>query len=278
VSNELIQSVEAVYYPSTDDEPMAENEAHLTAMLLLIMILREYYRERSDVYVNGNMFWYYEEGDKTKRRAPDLMVVKGVDPGPPNGRRYFQSWVEAATPCFVLELASESTFREDLNAKKNLYRDLGVSEYFLFDPLREWLDAPLIGFRLMTDVNEDEELVSEYEDRTAQPDGSMFSQELGLWLRPEGPRLRLIDPLTRLPLRDMSESSDRVRALEVETRQKDEAIRLSEQRTEAERQRAEAERQRAEAERQRANEMAEELARLRAAMGVAERPKSSSET
>jgi hypothetical protein len=44
---------------------------------------------------------------------------------------------------------SASTSEEDLDDKKWIYRDiLGVAEYILFDPFGEYLDPPLMGFRL----------------------------------------------------------------------------------------------------------------------------------
>jgi len=260
VSIEGIQTTEEVFYPSTEEDPMAENEAHLMAMVLLIVILREYFRTRSDVYVVGDMFWYYEEGDNTKRRAPDLMVVKGVDPGPSRGRRNFQDWTEHSRPCFILEIASESTWQDDLNDKKTLYQRLGVQEYFLFDPLGEFLDAPLIGFRMMPIEDTDGNLVQEYETLKSMHDGAVSSRELGLILRPVQDRLVLLDARTRVPLPEPAELADRVRELLVEMthlREVDEQrlqqIELERQRADSERQRADSERERADAERQRAD-------------------------
>src|SRR5437764_15426269 len=102
-----------VEYPSSDGEPMAETEAHFLAMLALIGALRLYFRDRKDVFVIGNMFWYYEEGNPLARKATDLMVVKGVDPSPPRGRLNFKSWEEQATPCVILQLTPHVTAHDD---------------------------------------------------------------------------------------------------------------------------------------------------------------------
>ena len=60
----------AIEYPSGDGKPMAENDAQLAAMLYAIGALRVYYRDRSDVYVSGNLLIYYEEGNPRVSIAP----------------------------------------------------------------------------------------------------------------------------------------------------------------------------------------------------------------
>ena len=66
-------------YPSSDGEPMAESEAHILAMMMLIVLLRQHFRDRHDVFVIGDMFWYFEEGN------PDGSQGAGPDGG--QGRR-----------------------------------------------------------------------------------------------------------------------------------------------------------------------------------------------
>jgi hypothetical protein len=58
---------------------MAETEVHLLLMLNTLACLWHFFRRRHDVYVAGNMFLYYRKGAPEKRRAPDIMVVKGVN-------------------------------------------------------------------------------------------------------------------------------------------------------------------------------------------------------
>ena len=47
---------EAVEYPYSDGQPMAESEAQLRTMVYLLGVLYGRYRERADVYVGGDMF------------------------------------------------------------------------------------------------------------------------------------------------------------------------------------------------------------------------------
>lgn len=48
----------------------------------------------------------------------------------------------------VIEVSSRKTRREDLGPKKGTYEMMGVQEYYLFDPLGEYLETPLVGYRL----------------------------------------------------------------------------------------------------------------------------------
>jgi Uma2 family endonuclease len=61
---------------------------------------------------------------------PDLMV-RQPHPAP---RGNDSDWASAPTPCLVVEVLSSVTRRRDLNQKKDLYLDAGVSEYWVVDP------------------------------------------------------------------------------------------------------------------------------------------------
>ena len=65
----------AVEYPSSDGKPMAESDAQLTPLTNAVVWLRNHFRRGPDVYVSGNLFIYYEEGNPKRRVAPDVFVV-----------------------------------------------------------------------------------------------------------------------------------------------------------------------------------------------------------
>jgi Uma2 family endonuclease len=134
-------------YPSSDGKPMAETGIHVLVMMCLLGMLKLRYQDREDVYVAANMFLYYAEGRPKKRRSPDIMFAKGVKGR--HERRSFMTWVERVVPSCIIELTSKKTAKEDLKEKKPLYRKLGVREYFLFDPLDDYLPRQLMGFRLV---------------------------------------------------------------------------------------------------------------------------------
>jgi Uma2 family endonuclease len=137
---------DGIYYPSSDGEPMAESDYHITAIMLLMDALRYFFRNRPDVFVASNLFWFWERGNPAARRAPDIMVVPGVG----NHQRYsFRSWNErGAVPALIIELTSYKTWKEDIGPKYELYRQLGVPEYFIFDPLSRYISPTFQAYRL----------------------------------------------------------------------------------------------------------------------------------
>ena len=137
-----------VSYPCSDDQPMAESELQLVPMLYVLTVLRTHFRRRADVYVGGDMFVYYEEGNPRAVVAPDVFVVIGAPKRAEHPRDTYKLWEEPKGPDFVLEVLSSSTWETDLGSKRALYASLGVAEYWLFDPTREHLSPPLRGLRL----------------------------------------------------------------------------------------------------------------------------------
>src|SRR5262249_17124267 len=176
-----------VYYPESDGRPMAETEVHGQVMIDLWNTLRRRYASVPDVYVWGNMFLYYQQGNPRACVAPDLFLVKGVDK---HVRRTYKLWEEGRTPSLVIEVTSKDTRDED-REEKGVYEGLGVEEYILFDPLGEYLRPQLQGYRLAA---------GRYEAMTLEADGSLLSGTTGLKLAPEGHRLRLRDAITGEPL------------------------------------------------------------------------------
>lgn len=137
---------ETVDYPDSDGLPMAENDFQLRTMTYAIEALASHFRTRSDVYVSGDLFVYYEENNNTARVAPDVFVVFGV---PDHRRRTYLLWREDKAPDFVMEVASPSTWQAELGGKRDTYAGIGVSEYWLYDPIGGYHDPRLQGFRLV---------------------------------------------------------------------------------------------------------------------------------
>ena len=199
-----------IEYPESDGKPMAETPAHRKAMTDTIEMLTDFFRDASNVYVSGNMMMYYEEGDPTASVSPDVFVVKGV---PKGERRTYRVWVEKRPPLVVFEFTSRSTRLEDSGNKKALYAMMGVREYFLCDPLREYLEPPLQGFTLER---------GDYRRLPEDSDGTVISRELGLRLKMEGSQLRLIVIATGERLLTPAEAQEKARA-EAKARQAAEA-------------------------------------------------------
>ncbi len=238
-----------VEYPETDGQPMTESDATRNYLVYCVAALRLFFQSRPQVYVSGNLFIYYEEGQPSKNISPDVFVIFGVSN---RERRSYKAWQEGnKLPSFILELTSKSTKKQDEETKPELYRRLGVQEYFQYDPTGDYLQPQLKGQTLVN---------GEYQPIEAQTlaDGtvSLSSRVLGLDLRllaasvasflpsPLGTvtrELRLFDPATGAQLLTYAELElSRVRAEQV----------------------AAEERQRAEAEQQRAERLAEHLRSL----------------
>lgn len=176
---------EKISYPETDSKPMAETDIHRDLMMDLIESLKDYFRNEPLVYVSGNtLLVYFQQGNPKVCVAPDVFVVRGI---PKKRRRIYKVWQEKKTPDFVLELTSRSTASEDLDKKWIIYQNqLKVEEYFLFDPLGEYLNPSLLGYRLA------EEKYSEI----LPSNGRLKSKVLGLELGVKKGQLRLFEPDT----------------------------------------------------------------------------------
>ena len=201
VPSALSRAAVEVKYPSSDGKPLAENDAQHTAILYAISVLRTYFAGRSDVYVSGDLLIYYEEGNPRVSVAPDVFVVFGVED---RMRMNYKVWEEGKGPDFVLEVASPSTWREDVGRKREVYARLGVKEYWMFDPLGAHLEPALQGYRLVDGEYERQPLLESLDRRLG-----LRSETLGLELWAKGRRMRFRDPGTGLDLLSHDEEHDR---------------------------------------------------------------------
>ena len=184
----------SIEYPDSDGEPMAENEEQLYAMLDAIATLREWYADRADVHVGGDLLIYYRMNDNETRVAPDVFVAFGSDKAL---RSSWIVWREGKAPDIVMELASGSTWRRDMREKRDIYAEMGVIEYWRFDPTSNYFTPPLIGERLgdgeyhpLETVTHGDGMVQGHSavlglDICALPDGNMrfYDPVSGQWLR-----------------------------------------------------------------------------------------------
>lgn len=209
-----------IIYPDSDGQPMTESDATRDYLLYCIEVLRLYFKSRPNVYVSGNLFIYYEEGNPKASVSPDVFIIFGVNN---RKRRSYKTWQEGGKlPNFVLEVTSRSTKRQDEEEKPRLYANLGIEEYFQYDPTADYLKPQLRGFQLL--------------DRTYQPlplettpEGIQFihSPVLGLDLQLHSPYvelgiaplaqdLRFYDPQTRTKLLSRDEVEQVREALQQE--------------------------------------------------------------
>jgi Uma2 family endonuclease len=241
--------VREVFYPESDGRPMAETQLHGKVMIDLLSALEQRYAEVPDVYVWGNMLLYYEEGNPKACLAPDLFLVQGVDK---HVRRTYKLWEEGRVPSLVIEVTSKSTREEDQAEKRGVYERLGVEEYFLFDPLGEYLRPRLQGYRRVR---------GRYEAVAPEPDGSLASRTTGLQLATEGKRLRLRDTVSGEPLLWNEELAGAQHAALERAEQESRRAEQEARRAEEEARRADQERRARESAEERIRKLEEELAR-----------------
>ncbi len=203
-----------IFYPTGDGEPVAETFDHLYALLITLEVLRQYLIGQQAT-VLGNQYLYYAQGYPKLRTAPDVMVILGVEPG---GRDNYKTWEEGEVPAVIFEMTSPGTKKQDEGFKKTLYEQLGVQEYWQFDPKGEWIAEKLRGYRLRGELYEP---ISDDQCLPLQLRLSIEGNLIGFYRLDNGEKLLIPDEL-------MS------------------ALQAAEEQAEAEHQRAEEERQRAE--------------------------------
>jgi Uma2 family endonuclease len=205
---------DAIIYPSSDGEPVAETYDHLYAILTTLEVLKQHLENRkATVLANQNLF--YAQGYPKLRVVPDVMVIYDVESG---GRDSYKLWEEKQVPQVIFEMTSKKTQEEDRMNKKDLYERLEVKEYWLFDPKGEWIEEKLRGYRLRGDSYE---LINDSRSEPLKLRLTVEDKLIGFYCEETGQKLLI--------------HSELVVALHEET----EARLAGEQRAEAEYQRAE---------------------------------------
>ncbi len=182
-----------IEYSDSDGEPMAESDPARDYLIYGVEALTTYFQNRDNVYVSGNLFIYYKQGVPSAAISPDVFVVFGVDK---KKRHSYKVWEENnQIPSFILEITSRKTQENDEYEKPIKYAQLGVKEYFQYDPTGDYLTEKLKG-RILVE--------GKYQplSRKILPDGiiSIYSQVLGLDLRLIEGELRFFEPTTNRKL------------------------------------------------------------------------------
>ena len=166
---------------------MPESEVHFPLLAYWHAALYAHYRRLGRrVCVLADMLLLVEAESPSATVVPDVMVIFDREPG---DRTSYKPWEEGKAPDLVLEVLSAATWRTDVYSKPSLYADLGVREYWTFDPRRIRQDAPpLEGWQLARRGGHRKPL--------PQSIGRWHSPLLGLDLVPEGRHLWLQDPAT----------------------------------------------------------------------------------
>ena len=136
--------------PSSEDEPVPWDTRQAVAIVDCFDSLQRHWRGRLDVFVGLDQFLYWDPAYKPGTKggnppvAPDVYVAFDVAN---RHRNSYVVWEEGKPPDFVLEVASPSSRRKDEKEKPGIYAEIGVPEFFLYDPEGK-LKPALSGFEL----------------------------------------------------------------------------------------------------------------------------------
>jgi hypothetical protein len=252
------------YYDShpTEEDLMGETVPHADLIDYLKLVLAWLFHEHlCAIYENFN--FYQTRNRDEKPLAPDLAVIKGIT------QRPMRSWrvgVHGPAPHVVFEIASEDTWKRDLEEKPDRYAMMGVQEYFAYDPneppVRQREPFRLFGWYLDKDTGLMQKMLP-------GPDGRLWSRHLDSLLVPDGAYLRLYDRHGNLRL-TQGEAADRRAEAEAQARRfaerqadaEAQARLFAERRADAEAQARQAAERRAEAEAEKLRIIAEKLRAL----------------
>ncbi|AFY62556.1 Uma2 family endonuclease [Synechococcus sp. PCC 6312] len=123
---------QAILYPDSDGQPMADNTLQFRWIVLIKENLEYLFLPQADVFVAGDLLWYPVEGRPDIRVAPDVMVAFGR---PKGERGSYRQWQEGnIAPQVVFEILSPSNTTKEMSRKLLFYNRYGVDEYYIYDP------------------------------------------------------------------------------------------------------------------------------------------------
>ena len=157
---------------------------------------------RGEVFIDHNSDICYDRRNLNVRIRPDVFLAFDVPEGLDiHARSLYLPWEAGKPPDWVLEVGSKSTGEVDTGRKRRIYAEIGVPEYWRFDPSGgDHHGAALAGDRLVNGSYEPIELTSE-------PDGILkgYSEVLELYFCWDDGNPRFYDPATGEYLENMRE-------------------------------------------------------------------------
>jgi Uma2 family endonuclease len=190
---ELSDDTLQFYYDSqpTEEDLIGDSYPQFNLIFYLVSVLRWFYRtEGWLITANLNIYQtgYYKEAPV----VPNIAIFKRVVLTEEESAR-LKSWKmrlgnSRPAPQVVFEISSDKTWKADLNEKVIRYQQLGVKEYFAYDPNvpQYWPDKPL---RLKGWRYEGDQII----ELVADKQGRLWSEELESWLKADRKLLRLYD-------------------------------------------------------------------------------------
>ena len=159
----------------------------------VIILLRARYCDCPDTFMSGMVSIPYKVPNDTARFAPEFFIAFDVpDVNIRQDSPNFFIWRLGKTPDFVIDIASPSTAANELGHKRDMYAELGITEYWRFDPTGgDFYGQPLAGERLVDGEYQPYEML-------VDDDGSVigYSELLDLSFYWDGDEFDVLDPET----------------------------------------------------------------------------------
>ena len=156
--------------------------------------------------------------------APDLLVAFNADPQAYRDDNGYVISEQGKPPDLVMEIASRSTDRQDVEAKRPAYAALGIPEYWRFDQTGDY-GTGLAGDRLVEDCYEPVPIEA-LEEGILQG----YSAVQDLFIRWEHGELRWHDPATGQHIVTFEDQRNRADAADAGIRELEEELRRRETR------------------------------------------------
>ncbi|MBL8684821.1 MAG: Uma2 family endonuclease [Myxococcales bacterium] len=119
-----------VALPETDH--MGESILQALISELLRPLLARFLLERGErAFVGADQFFYYDPEDISRRIAPDVYVIPGIEG--PRDERVWRCWELEAPPSFALEIVGRDVAKDYEDVLVD-YKAIGVRELVVFDP------------------------------------------------------------------------------------------------------------------------------------------------
>ena len=221
---------DGIFYPEEDGvllpDPFEQEIEYVQARV----IMAGYHANQPNTFVSGNTFIYYERGNPRRSISPDCYIAFDVDVDSLLRANRYLVWVVGKPPDFALEIGSSSTAGRDLTEKRELYAQIGIDEYWRYDPTEDsrHYGEPLVGERL---VDGEYQRLPVAPDAEGRPRG--YSPTLGLDLVWENGVLRFYNPTTGQWLRTYDEEREARETAEARANAAQEAREAAEARADA---------------------------------------------
>lgn len=162
-----------VFYPD-ESPPQVDKFRSAIQRMKLWPVLQQFLTDQGTrALVGGDQFMYYRKGHPEDFFGPDLYVFFDTDLYMPDSLKL---WEIGKAPDLIMEFSSPSTVASDTGRKRQVYEQIGVQEYILYDVWGHLLRPRLQGFRLEH---------GRYVPIPVQASGRLVSEVLGLELGPK---------------------------------------------------------------------------------------------